>query len=294
MSKSQSDDNDPITSYGVINISIMDPLNHYTELIKKAFESSDTQIDITQVNCETSEEFTLLKNLVTESILFLIVSRRHSLGFVEYIRGKYEPNNLDEVKHLFVQMTDNEIREIFCKDFEHLWNFMWKKNAKKSSYHKEFVMARTKHNTVVNLLKDLVILPKYPIREWGFPKGRKNNMETNITCAIRECCEETSLFKSEISILSGIKPLTELMTGTNNIPYRHVYYLSLLSSTRALDVYNDDLSFIEIDTVGWFKKERVINLLRPYHVEKHEIIDKIINFITYAIYCAKHNIDSNS
>lgn len=289
--RAKSDDEpDIITSYGVININITAPLYSYMEIIKHAFHDIDCQVNISNVICESSEEFMELRNLVSNSLLFLLVSRRHSLGFIEYIRGRYNPDNFEEVNHLFIQMTDNEIKDIFSKEFDNLWNSMWKKNAKKTSYHKEYIIAKEKHQKIIDTLNFKLFLPKYPNREWGFPKGRKNSSETNIACAIRECCEETSLFKSEISILSGIKPLTEIMTGTNGVQYKHVYYLSMLDSIRTLDVYNDDVNFIEIDTVGWFKKERAINLLRPYHTEKHKIIDKIIDFITYAIYCAKNDI----
>jgi 8-oxo-dGTP pyrophosphatase MutT (NUDIX family) len=280
---------EPVTSYGVININITEPLSHYTPLILQAFEQSKTEIDITNIVNIDSDEFRLLRDLVSESILFLLISRKHSLGFVEFIRGRYDVNDDESIRHLFIQMTENEIREIFTVNFDMLWNSMWKKNAKKTTYHKEYIYAKDKHSRVIQKYKSNNFHPTYPTREWGFPKGRKNNNEANISCAIRECCEETSLFKSEISILPGILPLTEIMLGTNMVQYKHVYYLSLMSCTRTLDMYNDDFQFTEIDTAGWFKKERVINLLRPYHTEKIKIINQIINFITYAIYCDQND-----
>jgi 8-oxo-dGTP pyrophosphatase MutT (NUDIX family) len=280
---------EPVTSYGVININITEPLNHYTPLILKAFEQSASDVDITTIVDINNDEFKLLKDLVSESILFLLISRKHSLGFVEFIRGRYDINDDKSIRHLFVQMTENEIREIFTIQFDILWNSMWKKNAKKTTYHKEYIVAKDKHGKIIQKYKMKNFKPRFPVREWGFPKGRKNSNEANISCAIRECCEETSLFKSEISVLPGILPLTEIMVGTNMVQYKHVYYLSLMSCTRALDMYSDELQFVEIDTAGWFKKERVINLIRPYHTEKIKIINQIINFIAYAIYCAQND-----
>ena len=280
---------EPVTSYGVININITEPLNHYTPLILKAFEQSKSDVDITTIIDIDNNEFKLLKNLVSESILFLLISRKHSLGFVEFIRGRYDINDDKCIRYLFIQMTENEIREIFTTQFDILWNSMWKKNARKTTYHKEYTVAKDKHTKIMQKYKMKNFKPKFPTREWGFPKGRKNNNEANISCAIRECCEETTLFKSEISVLPGILPLTEIMLGTNMVQYKHIYYLSIMSSTRALDIFNDELQFVEIDTAGWFKKERVMNLIRPYHLEKIKIINQIINFITYAIYCAEND-----
>lgn len=280
---------EPVTSYGVININITEPLNHYIPLILKAFEQPTLEVDITTIVAIDNNEFKSLKNLVSESLLFLLISRKHSLGFIEFIRGRYDTTNEESIRYLFEQMTDNEIREIFATNFDILWNTMWKKNAKKSTYHKEYITAKEKHIKILQKYNVSNFKPKYPIREWGFPKGRKNNNEPNISCAIRECCEETTLFKSEISVLPGILPLTEMMIGTNLVQYKHVYYLSIMSSTRSLDICNDELQFMEIDTAGWFKKERVSNLIRPYHTEKIKIINQIINFVTYAIYCAQND-----
>ena len=53
---------------------------------------------------------------------------------------------------------------------------------------------------------------------------------------------------------------------------------------RPLNINNDAYHFIEIDTVGWFKKNLVNNLLRPYHTEKLNIINKIIQFVAYVVY----------
>jgi len=281
---------DPITSYGVINFSITKEFKQYIPFIKNTFEHSISNVNITTMtNIDNNEEFDLLKNQVSESILFLMISRKHSLGFVEFIRGRYDIKNKESINHLFMQMTDNEIYEIFTNNFDILWNSMWKKNAKKTTYNKEYICSKEKYQIILSVYSISIFKPHYSIREWGFPKGRKNHNETNLCCAIRECCEETTLFKSEISILKGIEPLTEIMTGTNLLQYKHIYYLSLLNETRLLDMYNDDLQFTEIDTAGWFKKERALNMIRPYHYEKIKIIEQIVNFITYVIYCAKNN-----
>jgi len=66
----------------------------------------------------------------------------------------------------------------------------------------------------------------YTEQEWGFPKGRKKIKESDIDCAIREFCEETQLYKDDIQIDSKIIPFQEIFFGTNNILYKHVYYIA--------------------------------------------------------------------
>jgi 8-oxo-dGTP pyrophosphatase MutT (NUDIX family) len=63
----------------------------------------------------------------------------------------------------------------------------------------------------------------YDTPEWGFPKGRRNYRENNITCAKRELYEETNFREDEYNILNGIYPLVEVMTGTNDKKYKHIY-----------------------------------------------------------------------
>ena len=38
--------------------------------------------------------------------------------------------------------------------------------------------------------------------EWGFPKGRRNNKEKDINCAIREFYEETNFDNQDYQILN--------------------------------------------------------------------------------------------
>lgn len=289
---------EPSTSYGIINVHLSGDLNKYSTLIKKAFELQSindaiTNIDITTLVDISSTEYSEIYNKVTESLMFLLVSRKHSLGYIGFIKGQYELNDINKIKHLFVQMTNEEIDLMFKNTYDQLWNMLWKRNSKKMIYNKDFNANKAKFNEIMSKYNIHDFKPKFPTREWGFPKGKKNGNESNISCAIRECGEETTLCKSEITILPGIMPLTEIMRGTDNVQYKHVYFLALLENIRVLDLDNDSPHFVEIDTAGWFKKERTLNLIRPYHVEKIQIIHQITNFITYAIYCIEQAVKND-
>lgn len=279
---------DPVTSYGIINIHMTNELKEYSETLKLAF-NNNSNINIEEIEAKR-EDYEDLYKLVEKNLLFLLVSRKHSLGFIEFLRGNYDISGSDPyttVEHLFKQMTENEIIKIFTKNFDELWCGLWKKNARKPVYTKEYLESKEKFEYVLRNYDENSFKPEYPISEWGFPKGRKNESEANITCAIRECCEETSLVKSELCILPGVGALVENMVGTNNIRYKHIYYLSVIDELRNLTIRSNAYHFAEIDTIGWFKKNRITNLIRPYHTEKLHIVDEIIKFVVYVIHCTK-------
>lgn len=284
--KYKSQKSEPITSYGMININLSGELKEYENNIKSAF-TKNTHVDILSLAVDDNDDYRNIYNMVQKNLLFLLISRKHSLGYIEFIRGRYDISDNSTIEHLFVQMTENEIYNIFEIPFDTLWCILWKKNAKKNTYNKEYVTASEKYEYVISTYNINDFKPKYPTKEWGFPKGRKNNGETNINCALRECSEETTLCRSEMHILTGISPLVEEMTGTNNVQYRHIYYLSIIDNIRNLSIENDTIQFAEIDTAGWFKKERILNLIRPYHKEKIDIVNQIISFIAYTVYCVE-------
>jgi 8-oxo-dGTP pyrophosphatase MutT (NUDIX family) len=279
---------EPTTSYGIINLYLSNELSIYKSSIKHAF-NTNLHVEIPSITIDdNNNEYNKIYKMVKDNLIFLLVSRKNSLGYIEFIRGRYDISDTNTIEHLFKQMTETEICNIFTLSFDTLWCTMWRKNSRKNMYNKEYVTANENYTFVIDQYNINTFKPEHPIKEWGFPKGRKNSNETNMTCAIRECCEETSLVKTEINILTGIAPLVEEMTGTNDVIYKHVYYLSIIDNIRNLTINDDIAHFAEIDIVGWFKKDRTDNLIRPYHTKKLDIINQVITFITYAIYCSRN------
>lgn len=280
---------EPVTSYGVINIHLVGNMTKYNKYLKIAFnKNSNIEIDKIEIDME-NEKIKNIYESVEQNLLFLLVSRKHSLGYIEFMRGNYDIEGDITAKYLFSQMTENEIQQIFSNSFDNLWCGLWKKNAKKAIFTKEYISSNEKFTIIRDTFNEKSFKPNFPISEWGFPKGRKNSNETNIACAIRECCEETSLINTELSILFDVEPLTENMFGTNDVKYKHIYYLSVIEDVRNLAINTDTSHFAEIDTVGWFKKNRSTDLIRPYHIEKLRIIDEVTRFITYVIHDAEEN-----
>lgn len=67
----------------------------------------------------------------------------------------------------------------------------------------------------------------YKTPEWGVPKGRRQNKESDLKCALREFCEETGLKSNSIKIFKNVIPLEEIYIGLNGVEYKHTYFLAI-------------------------------------------------------------------
>jgi 8-oxo-dGTP pyrophosphatase MutT (NUDIX family) len=61
-------------------------------------------------------------NMKTE---YLMICRKHTLGFIDFMRGKYSLSNKFYVMNMLKQMTNKEIQSIKTKSFDELWEEMW-------------------------------------------------------------------------------------------------------------------------------------------------------------------------
>ena len=131
-----------------------------------------------------------------------MVQRKHSLGFLEFIRGKYNVNNIETILFLIEQMTPEEINNIETHDFDYLWNNVWNDNNqnepvnKNINHQKEYILSKQKFYDLKLNNSDIFsqVTPKFSFNEWGFPKGRRDLYEPDMVCAMREFEEETIEF----------------------------------------------------------------------------------------------------
>ena len=56
---------------------------------------------------------------------YLLICRKNTLGFVDFIRGKYNLLDEDYIKHLIDQLTIHEKEIVMEKSFLELWNILW-------------------------------------------------------------------------------------------------------------------------------------------------------------------------
>jgi len=273
---------DPITSMGIINVKVPNHLTIKNEIDKL----NDDNINIINYNNQNFNKIIKTSQKYKNQIKFLLVRRKHNLSYIEFVRGRYELDNLKELISLFELMSPVEIQKISSLEFDELWTDLWKKTSGFDIYKKEYIISKDKfsklkENDLINL--DIIlknVKPLYEHPEWGFPKGRRNKKEKNIDCAIREFYEETNLLNDQYKLINSIVPVEEVFFGTNKIQYKHCYYVSLdKTSTNTISISNSHQQD-EIGDIGWFTYDEAINKIRPYHEEKKKLLNEIYLFFS--------------
>ncbi len=222
--------------------------------------------------------YKLNENDMNPKIKFLMVQRKNSLGYLEFIRGRYNINEPNTITHLIHQMSPEELYDVRTKDFELLWNNLWdKNNIKNKNHHKEFLASKQKFNDLKNNYNQILMETKniYSFNEWGFPKGRREPYESDLVCAVREFEEETCYKDNKYILLEQTKSIRENLIGTNGIGYAHNYFLSiLLEKIETLETNNREIGNVKILNIN-----ECIELIRPYHKNKIKIVKYIYNVI---------------
>jgi 8-oxo-dGTP pyrophosphatase MutT (NUDIX family) len=217
-----------------------------------------------------------------DNIKYLMIQRKDSLSFMEFIRGKYNVNDILYIRQLVSAMTMNEKQLLCKKQFDEIWNYAWYQNNTSNIKHTseyvdskgkfEFLNASNRLNSIINSVIHVVDQEQ----EWGFPKGRRKLKESDIDCAIREFCEETRLTASDINIIPDILPFEEIFFGTNNILYKHTYYIAkILNKNVHLSVDENCIEQMrEVRALNWFKYDEVLQHINQYNVERHQIMQQ--------------------
>jgi 8-oxo-dGTP pyrophosphatase MutT (NUDIX family) len=285
---------EPITSIGIICIK-MDEGN--TKLIddhfKKIINNDVKNINILNINNKNYNNFKFI-NKFKEKIKFLFIRRKHTLSYIEFIRGRYDIDNSEHLISLFELMTPYEINKIKIYDFKELWCKLWKKTSCSKIYEKEYELSKKKfkklksinyNSSNVNLdFLTTNIKPKFSTPEWGFPKGRRNYHEKNVECAKREFYEETSYSSNDYNLLDKITPINEIFNGTNGILYKHSYYIGIdITNKDAVIDQENNHQVDEIGDIDWLTYDEAIKIIRPYHSEKKKLLNEIYLFFVNII-----------
>ena len=227
----------------------------------------------------------LAYRLDQEENKLLMIQRRDSLCYIEFLRGKYKLDNKDYLKILFSNFTKDEINRIKEKEFDELWYSLWMTMEFKNTRVKnEYNLSKCNFTSLKDsgilhhILNEIKII--YDCPEWEFPKGRRNSLEYNKDCAIREFGEETGINK-DYTILANVKPLTEEYLGTNGVRYKHIYYVAEYIGGSVIHKIDKNKieQYGEIKDIQWFTEDECLNHLRDNKGTKREIIKKIFSFL---------------
>lgn len=287
-----------ITSYGVINMLITTDDNSVVQKVSDKLSVNTNHEGVDEVGRlsvgaegirysgpNDIRTFCTYKN----NIRFMMVRRRHTLGFMEFIRGRYSVDNIDGIISLFSQMTSEEMVCISKSSLDELWTICWSSSENKSCFQYEYEESKRKYNRLRSSTTEDVknldyyvknVKPRWKNAEWGFPKGRRNSYESDIMCGLREFHEESGVNDGEYVVLDRIKPLCEDMVGTNNVCYRHIYYPALSTTNKLPVITATNLSqSSEIGEIGWFTYDEAMNLIRPHHTERKRLLTELYMYI---------------
>ena len=206
----------------------------------------------------------------------LMIRRKDSMSFAEFMRGKYDPEDIPYVSTLIKNMTLKEQAAIASDSFEALWRYMWGDDRMTSDY----AMSREKFNALdrVSLMRNNI--SEYTEPEWGFPKGRRMRGESDLACAIREFDEETNIPRDAFVVLKNMV-LTETFMGLNNVQYKHVYFVALTKQPETINLTQKltPVQRREISGIGWKTFEEAEALVRPHHVERKNMLQQLQSVI---------------
>ena len=63
--------------------------------------------------------------IVRNEIKYIMIQRKDSLSFMEFVRGKYNIEDQTYLRQLIEYMTDNEKEMILNSTFDQIWNYTW-------------------------------------------------------------------------------------------------------------------------------------------------------------------------
>jgi len=241
-------------------------------------------------------------------IEYLLIRRKDTLGYIDFMRGKYSVYNKDYIMNMLKQMTRDEKERLCTHDFNQLWKDIWGNSKYSNQYKSEEVISREKYTMLINGISretlelahecamrnetdgsmDCVSNREYTLRElikeseqydmweepeWGFPKGRRNNQENDFDCALREFTEETGYNSNALTYIQNVLPFEEIFLGSNYKSYKHKYFLMYMDYETTLEMGNYQTS--EVSKIEWKSYEECIACFRPYNLEKIRILTNI-------------------
>ena len=189
----------------------------------------------------------------------LLVRKRFSYGFVDFIMGRCFSYDNSKLHKLFLSMTFKEKMDILNRSFDILMPEIFLNmnldsyNTKRQNY--ERYMNRNIHN-----IKRIIENTKHSGLLWEIPKGRLSNdgnsVETHLECAVREFEEETNIRKSQYKLLTNKTRNYSFIE--DRIRYNIKYYIAITKyDIEAYINFRNVHQTTEICDIAWYTIEQV-------------------------------------
>jgi 8-oxo-dGTP pyrophosphatase MutT (NUDIX family) len=201
---------------------------------------------------------------------YLMIKRRKTLGYVDFMRGRYYKNT-DYIMNLINEMTVQEKKDLLEHDFKHLSHDMWHATHEEPAAREKF--NELKRDGTLKRLIDLSTT-SWETQEWGFPKGRRNQNESEKVCALREYEEETGLDRHALLLVQNLLPFEETFIGSNYKAYKHKYYVGF-----GAPKYMQQFQESEVSELRWASFDEALEMIRPYNVERKKMLKAVHNMV---------------
>jgi ADP-ribose pyrophosphatase YjhB (NUDIX family) len=206
-----------------------------------------------------------------KELKILMVQRLQSIGFIEYIKGRYESTSL--AAKLIEDMTTEEYEMLTSLSFENLWAKVWSGDLTTKYAVRSREIAEEKFKTTFSQLEN--VKPKRKELAWGFPKGHRHNCtECDICCASRELKEETNIILSEYCLEREI-PYEETFTGMNGKIYKYLYFVAVLSEEAGYIDKDNILQCNEIGNIAWMSRSEANEHSQTESSDRKDIIQSV-------------------
>lgn len=214
---------------------------------------------------------------VKDPFRILMVRRKDSMAYTEFLRGKYELDKLEYVKTLLSNMTASEHESLKTSEFDALWTLHW--GAGRDHHSKEFEISKEKF-VKLNITELTENIHGYQEPEWGFPKGRRAPRESDIECAIREFGEETNICRESYVICRNLL-FSESFVGTNGVPYKHDYFVAVLRDPDSIDLEQTltNMQKKEVSAIEWKTVEECRTVTRPHYIQRSNLLNSFERII---------------
>ena len=221
-------------------------------------------------------------SIMDGKLKYLMINRKDTLGYVDFMRGKYALDDIDCIQRMLNEMTVEEHHRLLTLDFDELWKQLWNIDIVGKYRTEEIVskerLSKLKEGILIdNVLHTLLSLiegckDKWTEPEWGFPKGRREVNERDLECGLREFMEETGYNSKNVQIIQNMLPYDEIFIGSNYKGYKHKYFVGYISNTTVPD---KPYQTSEVRNMLWLTYEELLTKIRYYDLEKIDIINKV-------------------
>lgn len=215
------------------------------------------------------------KNQSSGNYEILMIKKRATYAFVDFIRGRYNPENQSELAYTFNQMTINEKIMIKSCNFDTIWNYCWGRSPEKPSEKGMYNRSSKKFKELVSMdngekIDNLIKRSTHGELLWEIPKGRIHKNELPLQTAIREFEEETGVKPDAYQLLPDEGTIEYTFTD-NNVKYKYIYYLAIInrSAHPRYDFNNEhmilevvDIKFLPATAVQQFNNNRLHQTVR--------------------------------